>query len=454
VGKDREQGAETAKLVEQQIGIYSSPRAQAYLDALGQRLATVADDSRWEFKFQIVDQSEPNAFAIPGGGIYVSRGLLALATSEDELAGVLGHEIAHVTERHSARQQKRGFLPRLLTLPGNVVGGVVGENLGNLINAPINTVGGAWLSKYSRGQESDADKVGLGTAARAGYEPAALAVILKRLEQDMEAQTGDERRFSIFDSHPMTDSRVRKINKRVSRLKAAPAPPIAANQAAFYAKLDGMWWGENVENGLFRDNRFLHPTMGFTITFPHRWQHKNTPEYVISVHPQKEAMVLLGVLEDERNPEALGTAFVKDMKKRAGLDPVTTRSADIGSFPAYVVTYLYSSGRAAAYLHFAWVSMEGVTYQMVGLAPEKHRQLLRAAALSLRPLTETERRTVTGKRLRIVPAQDGEHLAELGARSGNAWPPGYTALVNGVGNDVVLKEGQLIKIVREERLFK
>ena len=143
--RDVEQGAEVAKLVEQQIGLYSLPQTEAYLREVGGRLVTMVNDPRWKFSFQIVDQAEPNAFAIPGGGLYVSRGLLVLINREDELAGVLGHEIAHVTQRHSARQQRKGILPGLLSLPGNVVGNVVGENLGALINAPIDTVGGAWF---------------------------------------------------------------------------------------------------------------------------------------------------------------------------------------------------------------------------------------------------------------------------------------------------------------------
>jgi Zn-dependent protease with chaperone function len=128
---DIKQGAEAAKLVEQEIGLYPAPLTEAYVRQLGQRLAATANDKRWDFRFNIVDQKEPNAFAIPGGGIYVSRGLLTLVNSEDELAGVLAHEIAHVTQRHSANRQRRGFLPGLLSLPGNLVGSVVSQISGH-----------------------------------------------------------------------------------------------------------------------------------------------------------------------------------------------------------------------------------------------------------------------------------------------------------------------------------
>src|SRR5262245_32002766 len=104
--RDIEQGAEVAKLVAEQIGIYSQPETEAYLRQVGERLVAAVNDSRWKFTFQIVDHQEPNAFSIPGGGIYVSRGLLALVNREDELAGVLAHEIIHVTRRHAARERR------------------------------------------------------------------------------------------------------------------------------------------------------------------------------------------------------------------------------------------------------------------------------------------------------------------------------------------------------------
>jgi len=448
--RDVEQGAEVAKLVERQIGLYSLPEAEAYLRKVGNRLTTVVNDSRWKFSFQIVDQAEPNAFSIPGGGVYVSRGLLALIEREDELACVLAHEIAHITQRHAAREQRKSFLPGLLALPGNVVGNVVSENLGALINAPIDTVGGAWLSAYSRSQEKEADHIGIRTAAQAGYEPAALAEILARLERDVAIQTGQERRFSIFDNHPMTKDRMQDIQRRATGLAPAAIPPIANDRAALFAKLDGLWWGENPEAGVFHKNEFLHPVSGITITFPPGWKHRNTPQYVISVHPQQEAMLLLGIAGPASDPEAIGDKFIAHMRKEAGIEPVSARKTTLGEFPAFVVTYLDHSGRTPAYLHFAWASMAGKTFQLIGLAPERHRDTLRNAARSLRPLTVAERGTVTGKRLRIGIGRQSERLEDLAARAGNAWSPAYTALVNGLDPEVVLHEGQLVKIARLE----
>jgi predicted Zn-dependent protease len=140
------------------------------------------------------------------------------------------------------------------------------------------------------------------------------------------------------------------------------------------------------------------------------------------------------------------------MRARARIEPESTRKTSIGEFPAYVVTYLDRSGRTPAYLRFAWVSMAGLTYQVVGLAPEKHQETMRDAAMTLRPLTEPERAAVTGKRLRILAAHGGELLDGLSSRSGNVWSTAYTALVNGLDSRPALKDGQLVKIVRLESI--
>ncbi len=447
---DVEQGAEAAKLVERQIGLCSLPVTEAYVRAVGERLVAAAGDPRWKFSFQIVDQEEPNSFAIPGGGIYVSRGLLALLEREDELAGVLAHEIAHVTQRHSARQQRKGFLPGLLSLPGNVVGNVVSDDLGALMNVPIETVGGAWLSHYSRSQETEADRIGIRTAAMAGYQPTALADILERLDRDVASQTGKERRFSIFDSHPMTQTRLKDIQRRPTSLNPAAKAPVAGDIATLFAKLDGIWWGENPEVGVFYKDQFLHPAIGFTLTLPAGWKHRNTPQYVISVEPNQEAMLMLGLAGPASDPQTAGQEFIQQMHARAGIDPVSAQNTTLGSLPAFLATYLHRSGRTPVYLHFLWVTMAEKTYQLIGLAPDQNRQTLRNAAITLRPLTEAERRSMTGKRLRIVTARGGERLDELAARSGNAWSPAYTALANGSDVEATLSEGQLVKVVRLE----
>ncbi|MHC4945953.1 MAG: M48 family metalloprotease [Planctomycetota bacterium] len=231
--EDRKLGAKTADQVTQQIGVFEDTEKEQYITAIGDRLTEEIENRRFQYDFHIVDQYEPNAFATPGGYIYVSRGLLALANREDELAGVIGHEICHVSCRHTARQLAKERPLAILTLPGRIVGNIVSDDLGNLLNAPINTVGKVTLASYSRGQESEADELGLALAARAGYQPDALANILDRLEREVELHTGEKRESSFFDSHPTTPQRKKDIEELAEEMERVSRPAIAKDRAEF-----------------------------------------------------------------------------------------------------------------------------------------------------------------------------------------------------------------------------
>jgi predicted Zn-dependent protease len=150
---DRELGEEASRAVALRMGIANQPKATAYLNDVGHRLAAQVPDQRFSYVFQIVDQPEPNAFAAPAGYIFVSRGLLLLVNSEDELANVLSHEIVHVARRHVARQRSQQTVPSLLTLPGRAAGAIIGGEVGGAISAPFENLTRGWIASYSREHE-------------------------------------------------------------------------------------------------------------------------------------------------------------------------------------------------------------------------------------------------------------------------------------------------------------
>ena len=212
---DKKLGAENAEMVEALMGIYPDKEMTAYVNAVGTKLIAALDKNPFEFQFHIVDDPVPNAFALPGGYVYVTRGILSLTTSEDELACIMGHEIIHVIDRHSIKQMRSSILPNMLELPGAIVGNVVNEDLGNLLNAPINTGNRLLLSSYSRKHETASDTKGIELASKAGYDPNAMAAILERLSKAVEILTNEKEKKSYFDSHPYTPDRVDKINKTI-----------------------------------------------------------------------------------------------------------------------------------------------------------------------------------------------------------------------------------------------
>ncbi len=155
IDEDKAMGRKIAREVEMKMGLYEDPKLTAYVKKVGKRVAEIHEDQRFDYTLEIVDLHEVNAFAIPGGGIYVSRGLLAATNNESELAHVISHEVIHVSRRHSARQMARSRLPALLSFPGKVVGAVLSERLGDIVNSPLYLTSGAIISKHGRHDEFD-----------------------------------------------------------------------------------------------------------------------------------------------------------------------------------------------------------------------------------------------------------------------------------------------------------
>ena len=448
---DEQIGAEVAEKVEKEIGIYQMPVTSEYVEAIGSRLVDNLEDNQFTFKFNIVDQFDPNAFAVPGGWVYVSRGLLVLANNEDELAGVIGHEITHVTRRHSAHRQRRGILGGILQIPGAIVGSVVNEDIGELLNAPISTISQLTLARYSRSQESEADRLGMRLAARSGYEPTALANILMHLEADVEMLTGEKHTTSYFNSHPTTPDRVAEITAEAESIQRTSQAPIAPDRREFLRKLDGIWYDVNPAQGVFRGDQFYQPDMGFTIKFPAEWTTLNTPSYVGAYASEERAVALVGIAGDEE-PSVYAARFVERLREKHRVEPLESRPVDSDEWSGHYVTLEEDESRGGerSYLHYLWARMQGVTYQLVGAGADRYRGALRNTALSMRPLKERDWDSIYGLRVRVIEAREGENLAQLGERTGNRWTPEYTALINNLTVDQTMEVGTLVKIARRE----
>jgi predicted Zn-dependent protease len=450
---DRQLGEEVAQHVTEQFGIVDDPELTSYLDEIGQRLtASIPQEKhRFDYKFQIVDQVESNAFAAPGGYVYVSRGLLVLANSEDELANVIGHEIVHVGRRHTAKQLAKERLPGLLSLPGRIVGRVVSRDLGRLLNSPLHLFGAPFMATYSRQHELEADRLGQQLTAAAGYDPLALAAILDRLEEEAELLTGTKRRASFLDTHPTTPRRVGEISSRAATIQWTPRPGIAADHAEFLRHLEGLLVGANPANGVFQEQRFLHPDLDFRIEFPQEWETVNTKQAVGAISPTQDGLAFVGIQGEGTDPEEVARKLERDLVDEFGVAPSRSEAIEVGKLPGYVVTFTDRTGSEPMHMHFLWVAHRGLIYQMIALAPESLRDTLRAVAFSFGPLTPREKASIKETRLRVVEARERESLLQLSERTGNVWNVALTALVNGIDIQEPLERGQLIKVALEQQ---
>ncbi len=446
VEKDKKVGQETARQVETDMGIYRDPGKAEYLNRVAGRLVTVHSDQRFTYEFAVVDQYEPNAFAVPGGYVYVSRGFLALTNSEDELANVLAHEIVHVSRRHSAKQSAKATVPLLFALPGAIVGGVVNEDLGTLLMAPAAIFGGAYLASHSRQDEFESDQLGQQMAAEAGYDPSTLAAILERLEAFAEAYSGRKRIPGFFDTHPSTPDRVARVLRDAEKIEWQRKDAVAGTQADYLGRLDGLLVGDDPAMGVISGRKFVHPVLDFSMRFPEGWEVINTREAVFARAPEKDGMVTLGIDGDGTDPKESAEKFEEALSRKYRMKPSESKSVKIGDLPAYRLTYTDKGRGEPVYMQFLWVAHRGLLYRFVCLAPERYRPLLKDTTSRFRPLTPNERATIREIRLRVVPAEPGESLARLSERTGNEWTVALTAVVNGLDPKSGLTAGQRVKI--------
>ncbi len=440
-------GRQLAQQVERDIGLVDDAELSAYVDAIGQRLARHSPRRDVAYRFAIADMPEPNAFALPGGYIYLTRGLLAITNSEAELANVMGHEIGHVAARHAAQRETRAAGVGLLAALGAIAAGAAGGTAAAETAAQLGQLAGAGLiASYGRDQERQADEIGQQLAAQGGWSPAAMASFLATLERESALRSVAPQMPSFFDSHPITVERVRTSAARAGELSVTPDPPLTATRAGFLAHLEGLLLGLDPAAGLFEGERFLHPDLGFTLEFPPAWQTRNGRSAVGAAAPRRDALIVLETQGGPEDPERAAARFAETR----GLVLGEGVRLSIGGYDAYRAWSEARSSSGRAVLDLTFIRHREWTFCINGIASASRFDLyapgFRSTARSFRDLTRSERGRITERRLRIARAREGESLASLSRRSRNAWTPDETAVANGLPREVELRRGELVKI--------
>jgi predicted Zn-dependent protease len=428
-------GEEAAKSVEADIGLLDDPELNAYVEGIGNKLLRGLPIREFPYRFAIVDQMEPNAFALPGGQIYVSRGLLALANNEDELACVIGHEIVHAARRHSAQQQaivryERAFAPRF----GRA----------------------RMMAAYSRDMEREADDLGQKLAAAAGYDPMGMSTFMRRLDQRERLLIGAPRMPTFMDTHPGTRERATETSIRSRELRWTRDPLLGDTRERLLDEIDGMVIGDRPEAGMFEGELFVHPVLDFEMRFPRGWRTQNSGQAVGATAPRGEAVVYLTADMPPGDLIELAEGFARKAKEEFRVDVTEKKKVRLGSIEG--VRYGFASGGArggivARVTFFPWAE---ATWRIVGAAPEiaadRYLGQILLTSRSFRPLSEEARQAIRVKRLYVVLARPGEDVIQLGERTNNAWNATETALMNGLLGNEVFDGGEMMKILRRESL--
>jgi predicted Zn-dependent protease len=440
VDVDKRIGAEAAEQVLQSRGLYENKQLSAFLEKLGARLVDQLGPQPFTYRFAISDEQEPNAYALPGGYIFATRTLFAVANSEDELAGVLGHEIIHAHRRHSVRSVKRSILPGVLAIPGNLAG-IFSKQAGGILTAPSSLM----MAGHSRKDEREADDRGIQLAAQAGYDPRALASFLNRLTTTVEIFSGEKERASYFDSHPSTPARLDAIEKRAASLERAKTEPILRGRDAYVKMLDGLTIGQNPQQGIFEKNVFVHPEMNFRMELPEGWKTVNTPAVFGAREANGRGQIVIGLGDKAKSPEDAGSQAVEAIAKEAKRQPAESRKVDVNGHPGY---YARFEDRRAN-MHLLWVALGGQVFRMAGAADEEGKEALRKSAFSLRMLRADERSNVRVLLMRLEPARANESVKAFCERTKSHFKPELIAVLNDLV-DKPLARGQLVKVVRWE----
>src|SRR6187399_104046 len=266
------------------LGLYDDQAVQEYVNVVGQRVAKVSDLPNEEFKFFVIDDEAINAFTTGCCNVYVNRGLLLNINSEAELAGVLGHEIGHVTARHPARRQTRGVAASLGAMAAAILTG------SNAIGQLANIGAEAWMQGYGRENEMEADRLGMKYMTKAGYDPEQIGKVFnmfqagEKFERQRAAAEGREPRLyhGVFSSHPSPDERAVQAAKGAANIKEEPPGGWLERHDEFLTVINGIAYGTSKQQGVVRDNRFYHADMGITLAFPKAWTIENQHDRIVA----------------------------------------------------------------------------------------------------------------------------------------------------------------------------
>ncbi|TMQ67315.1 MAG: peptidase M48 [Candidatus Eisenbacteria bacterium] len=435
-------GREGYKAVVAEYGTYDAAAVQAYVDSVGQRVAKVSHLPNLEWHFTVVDDAAVNAFAMPGGYIYITRGILAYLNSEAQLAGVLGHEIGHVTARHSAAQITKQQLASL----GLGLASMVSEGFQRYSNVAQTGLGLLFL-KYSRENENQADELGVEYATKAGYDPReipATYAMLKRV-----SDKSGQRLPTFLATHPDPGDRQNRTTA-LSQQAAAGKAGLQVRERNYLLHQQGLVFGRDPREGYFEGQHYFHPTLRFQIQFPSGWQTQDTRSAVMVGEPNQRAAMQLTLNEaTQLSP----SDYVSQLERSGRIAAAQGGSENIGGFPAWIghVRVTAQDGTPIIYAASFITVRGGQMFRILGRSgaigdPDDQRIL--QSMRSFASLTDPRRLAVRPDQVRVAPAAStGQFQTVIESMGQQALGLDDTSILNNLFPDQDVRRGQLLKIV-------
>jgi len=434
-GQEIQMGAQTHPEVLASFGAYDDPGWQAYIQELGSKIAATSERPELNWTFTVLDDPVVNAMALPGGYIYVNRGILAHFNSEAELVSVLGHEIGHVTARHSVEQMSRAQLAQL----GLGVAAVASEEFRQYAGLASQGMNILFL-KFGRDDENQSDTLGLRYMTRAGYDPYEMPKVFATLNRATRSQ-GLRGTPEWLSTHPDPGNRIENIDARIGRL----SPELQQGKVgreSYLNRLIGMVFADDPRQGYTIGQAYYHPELAFKIDFPDQWQIINQRQAVGALSPKRDAAVVL-TLSDKDSPHAAFEAFFGQQ----GIQRGPSRGHNIYSFRAYDTQT--GEGRAEGLI--GYLSHDGQVYQLMGYTGldtwSGYANAMHESLTSFAKVTNRRYLDVSPATIDVVTLPQSMNLTEFVRRYPSTVEVEQLAIINGVNEDTVMDPGRLVKRV-------
>ena len=418
-------------------GAYADPKLEALIAGMVDKLVAASEQTEPRYKVTILNSAAINAFALPTGQLYITRGLLGLANDEAELASVLAHEMAHVIAHHATIRENE---VRRAAIAANTTAEAMNDSTGALALAKSKIA----LASFSRAQELEADGIGIGIAARAGYDPQGAERFLNsmnRFANLRSASSADPRSRDFLSSHPTTPERIENAAN-----KARQYPGGTRGAAEFLASLDGIVYGEDPVEGFVRRRRFMHPKLGFAFTAPEGFTLENTAQAVLGTKQGGDQALRLDIVRPET--ESTLAAYINSGWIE-NIEPGSVEEIRVGGFPAATATARGDDWWFRLFVVRYGKEVFRFIFASKNKAPEIDRTF-RESINTFRRLSLAEATAVKPWRLKVVTVARDDTVERLAARM--AQPDRQVErfrVLNGIGPDVRLKPGERVKIVVE-----
>ncbi|RAK63569.1 M48 family metalloprotease [Hymenobacter edaphi] len=442
------QGAEPDPQVIAQFGLLDNAKLQSYIDQKGMQMGRISDRPADVKGFTVVDSPVINAFATPDGHVYFTRGILAHFNNEAQFSGVLGHEIGHITARHSQKQQTRSAVTTGAILLGSIFSKRVAS-----IAQPLSQVAGLGLLKYGRDAENESDKLGVKYSSKIGYDPASMADFFLTLQRT-EQQSGAAGVPSFLSTHPNSADRYQNVKKLAVQAEQQAGRQLAVNRDQYLRLLEGLAYGDNPREGFVENSVFYHPDLKFQFPIPSGWQSQNSPSQFQMAEPNGKAIIVLLPAGNKGLDET-----AQALAQQLNLQNAQAQKTTINNFPAVAIQgdqvgqdqQTGQQGVTARTL--SYLIQDGQTiYALVGLtspaAFQTYAPQFQRTAQGFQRLTAADKLNRQPERVRIKTAKAGQTLGQ--ALAANGVPSKRheeLAILNGMKTTDKMTAGMLFKVV-------